>query len=170
MKDRETLSFETLDKCCMHCGDKLTKSNFNLGNLKERNYKCSPCDSFIGKRNRLKRLARNEDRRSKHFYTQEKKEGFVYIIYNEDFKDCFKIGMALSDLERLKGYQTSHPKRNYKLFYSVYTKNKRQLEDLFKSTLLSNNFELSSPDHPKSEWLNGDRNEAKKILKELSNG
>ena len=166
------LTFENLDKCCIHCGDRLTKLNFKLGNLKEKNYKCSSCDSFIGKRNRLKRLARNEDIRSKHYYEEEVKEGFVYLIHNKILNaargPCFKIGMAVSDEERLKGYQTSFPDRDAELFYSVYTKDKRALEDLFKSTLLLKGFNLSSPEHPKSEWFNGDIDIAKDILINLS--
>ena len=55
-------------------------------------------------------------------------EGYVYIITNSAWPEWVKIGMALDAEDRLNGYQTSSPFRNYKLMYSVSTKDRRKAE------------------------------------------
>ena len=44
--------------------------------------------------------------------------GEVYIITNPAWEGWIKIGMAVESKDRLKGYQTSSPLRDYKLRYS----------------------------------------------------
>ena len=61
-------------------------------------------------------------------YTRSK-EGQVYIITNSAWPEWVKIGMAIDAEDRLNGYQTSSPFRNYKLMYSVSTKDRRKVED-----------------------------------------
>lgn len=58
------------------------------------------------------------------------KEGYVYVITNEAWPEWVKIGMALDAEDRLNGYQTSSPMRDYKLMYSVLTKDRRKAESL----------------------------------------
>ena len=55
-------------------------------------------------------------------------EGEVYIIVNNAWPEWVKIGMAIDSEDRLKGYQTGSPMRDYKLVYSVYTKDRRKTE------------------------------------------
>ena len=43
-------------------------------------------------------------------------EGQVYIITNPSFPEWVKVGMAVDSEDRLNGYQTSSPFRNYSLF------------------------------------------------------
>lgn len=56
------------------------------------------------------------------------KEGQVYIITNSAWADWVKIGMAIDAEDRLNGYQTSSPFRDYRLVYSVSTKDRRKAE------------------------------------------
>lgn len=55
-------------------------------------------------------------------------EGQVYIITNSAWPEWVKIGMAIDAEDRLNGYQTSSPFRNYKLMYSVSTNDRRKAE------------------------------------------
>ena len=56
------------------------------------------------------------------------KEGYVYVITNKAFPGWVKIGMAIDAEDRLNGYQTSSPYRDYVLEHSVYTNNRRKAE------------------------------------------
>ena len=58
------------------------------------------------------------------------KEGQVYIIVNPAWPDWVKIGMAVDAEDRCNGYQTSSPMRDYKLVYTVDTKDRRKTEAL----------------------------------------
>ena len=60
-------------------------------------------------------------------YTRSK-EGQVYIITNSAWPEWVKIGMAVDAEDRLNGYQTSSPMRDYKLMYSVSTDDRRKAE------------------------------------------
>jgi hypothetical protein len=62
-------------------------------------------------------------------YTRSK-EGQVYIITNSAWPEWVKIGMAIDAEDRLNGYQTSSPLRDYKLMYSVSTEDRRKTEAL----------------------------------------
>ena len=44
-------------------------------------------------------------------------EGQVYVITNPNFPDWVKVGMAIDAEDRLNGYQTSSPFRDYVLQY-----------------------------------------------------
>ena len=55
-------------------------------------------------------------------------EGQVYIITNSAWPEWVKIGMAIDAEDRLNGYQTSSPFRNYRLMYSVSTDDRRKAE------------------------------------------
>jgi len=55
-------------------------------------------------------------------------EGYVYIITNKAWPDWVKIGMAIDAEDRLNGYQTSSPHRDYVLEHSVYSNDRRKSE------------------------------------------
>ena len=59
---------------------------------------------------------------------ERSKEGQVYIITNSAWPEWVKIGMAIDAEDRLNGYQTSSPFRNYRLMYSVSTNDRRKAE------------------------------------------
>jgi hypothetical protein len=56
------------------------------------------------------------------------KEGYVYAISNRAWPDWVKIGMAIDAEDRLNGYQTSSPYRDYTLEHKVYSANRRESE------------------------------------------
>ena len=56
------------------------------------------------------------------------KEGYVYAISNPAWPEWIKIGMAIDAEDRLNGYQTSSPMRDYRLIYSIATQDRGRLE------------------------------------------
>ena len=56
------------------------------------------------------------------------KEGYVYVITNKAWPEWVKIGMAIDAEDRLNGYQTSSPMRDYVLEYSVASNDRRKSE------------------------------------------
>ena len=56
------------------------------------------------------------------------KEGYVYVITNRAWPSWVKIGMAIDAEDRLTGYQTSSPYRDYVLEHKVYSDNRREAE------------------------------------------
>ena len=56
------------------------------------------------------------------------KEGWVYVITNNAWPEWVKIGMAIDAEDRLNGYQTSSPYRDYVLEHSVYSNERRKAE------------------------------------------
>ena len=67
------------------------------------------------------------------------KEGYVYVITNKAWPDWVKIGMAIEAEDRLSGYQTSSPHRDYVLEHCVYVGDRRISEQKAhdKATLLA---------------------------------
>ena len=57
-------------------------------------------------------------------------DGYIYIISNPAWKGWVKIGMAVDAEDRLKGYQTSSPLRDYKLELAVAVDNRREAESI----------------------------------------
>ena len=55
-------------------------------------------------------------------------EGYVYVMTNKAWPDWVKIGMAIDAEDRLNGYQTSSPYRDYTLEHKVYSDNRRESE------------------------------------------
>lgn len=55
-------------------------------------------------------------------------EGEVYIIRNKAWIDWYKVGKAVSSEDRLQGYQTSSPFRDYLLEYCETFDNRHQAE------------------------------------------
>ena len=72
-------------------------------------------------------------------------EGQVYIITNPSFPEWVKVGMAVDAEDRLRGYQTSSPFRDYELFYSWSVHDRRSAETEAHSIL--------------KEWTAGKKNE-----------
>ena len=56
------------------------------------------------------------------------KEGYVYVITNKAWPEWVKIGMAIDAEDRLNGYQTSSPMRDYVLEHRVFSVNRRMSE------------------------------------------
>ena len=56
------------------------------------------------------------------------KEGYVYAIRNKAWPEWVKIGKAIDAQDRLNGYQTSSPMRDYELIHAVYFDDRNQAE------------------------------------------
>lgn len=59
---------------------------------------------------------------------EQVKEGYVYAICNPAWPDWVKIGMAIDANDRLNGYQTSSPMRDYILVYDIYFEDRLEAE------------------------------------------
>jgi len=73
-------------------------------------------------------------------------EGQVYAITNPNFPDWVKIGMAIDAEDRLNGYQTSSPFRDYVLQYKYDVNNRRKAESQAHT-------ELQKSYERKGEWF-----------------
>lgn len=135
---------------CIECGTELTDETW-YPSRKERNIQvCIECWNT-----NLKHTQRNSNRmfvNGKHISTSHPlhkagnyktfedaafsslakytttKEGQVYVITNKAWKGWVKIGMAIDAEDRLNGYQTSSPYRDYELKYKKFFKHRRKAE------------------------------------------
>ena len=79
-------------------------------------------------------------------------DGYVYIIENKAWEGWYKVGKAASAEDRLNGYQTSSPFRDYELLYSAQFANRHHAEaDVHR--LLRN---VISEENCKGEWFKAD--------------
>ena len=84
-------------------------------------------------------------------------EGQVYIITNPAWEGWVKVGMAVDAEDRLNSYQTSCPFRDYMLYYSYETKDRRKAESEAHSKL-NEKFER------RNEWFRCTPQEAIEVL------
>lgn len=77
----------------------------------------------------------------------EDKSGYIYVITNPDFPGFVKIGIAKNIKDRLRCYQTSSPRRNYKVEHKIFHPNCRRGEKLAHEKLKM--FALSK----RNEWF-----------------
>jgi hypothetical protein len=87
--------------------------------------------------------------------------GEVYIITNPAWKGWIKIGMAIEAEDRLKGYQTSSPLRDFKLKFKKYFDNKRIAEQQAHSLCAKKAIKR------KGEWFKVDLKIAKDIINNM---
>ena len=98
------------------------------------------------------------DKQTKDVYDQVK-EGSVYVMGNPVWPEWVKVGMAVDAEDRLKNYQTSSPFRDYVLYYSYKTDDRRKAESTAHSRL-EQLFERNN------EWFKCTPQEAKGVLNE----
>ncbi|MCY4312134.1 MAG: DNA methyltransferase, partial [Gammaproteobacteria bacterium] len=84
---------------------------------------------------------------------REKK--FVYVISHPNFGGEYKVGIAQNEKKRLAAYQTSDPKREYRIEFKLETPDFRELEKHIHKTFPN-----------KHEWVQGD---LKDIISEMKN-
>ena len=63
-----------------------------------------------------------------HAVIEDTKEGDVYAIVNKAWPDWVKVGKASIAEDRLSGYQTSSPFRDYEIIAKVAVENRHQKE------------------------------------------
>lgn len=88
-------------------------------------------------------------------------EGFIYIISNPAWEFWYKIGKAIDVNDRLNGYQTSSPFRNYVLEYSRSFKDRNEAERIAHTKI--GKFSTKR----KGEWFYCNLNDAKKVIEEI---
>ena len=84
-------------------------------------------------------------------------EGQVYIIVNPSFPEWVKVGMAVDAADRLNGYQTSSPFRDYVLNYSWDVNDRRAAESEAHS-------ELQKLYERRSEWFKCTPEQAQEVV------
>ena len=88
------------------------------------------------------------------------REGQVYIITNPSFPEWVKVGMAVDSEDRLNGYQTSSPFRDYALFTCWSVTDRRSAESEAHS-LLEKAYDR------KGEWFNCTPEQAQSAIADL---
>ena len=91
------------------------------------------------------------------------KAGHVYVIINDAWPEWVKIGKAVDAQDRLNGYQTSSPMRDYRLVYSIY------IEDRHKAEKNAHKLSESIAER-KGEWFKMSNEQAITGLEEVSDG
>ena len=123
--------------CCNKCGVSLqVGTNYHASFLKKKWYICKSCSHkhndtrmyvngwYIAKTHPLYKPGKYKSFGDAAFTALQKdeqvKEGYVYAISNPAWPEWIKIGMAIDAQDRLNGYQTSSPMRDYVLVYDIY--------------------------------------------------
>ena len=94
------------------------------------------------------------------------KAGHVYVIVNDAWPEWVKIGKAVDAQDRLNGYQTSSPMRDYRLVHSVYFEDRHTAE---KKAHIAAAFNTKHPwnKHDNGEWFKLTQQQAVDIIKEI---
>lgn len=141
-------------KRCSHCGETKALSEFdkNHGQKGGFDHRCKPCKKkadavnclrrntfrmwvngkYVPKSHPLHKPGRYKTFEDAAFSSLAKYEtsveGQVYIITNPNFEGWVKVGMAIDSEDRLNGYQTSSPFRDYHLHSFWDVSNRRNAE------------------------------------------
>lgn len=86
-------------------------------------------------------------------------EGQVYIAANPAWPEWVKVGMAVDAEDRLNSYQTSCPFRDYVLYYSYNTEERRKAES-------KAHYKLAKQFERRNEWFKCSPAEAIEVLNE----
>ena len=96
-----------------------------------------------------------------HPYEKKKRVGCVYIITNPAWPEWVKIGKSVNSKQRLKGFNTGSPLRDYKLEYTLETIN----EDTVEIKALREAGKVAEDQN--SEWFKMSVEDAKDILNNI---
>ena len=88
------------------------------------------------------------------------KEGYVYVITNPAWPEWVKIGMAIDAEDRLNGYQTSSPMRDYELVHAIQTPDRARAERVAHKA-------AAMCGERKGEWFKIPNSEAVTILQHI---
>lgn len=95
-------------------------------------------------------------------------EGYVYAICNPAWPEWIKIGKALDSQDRLDGYQTSSPMRDYEIIHSVYFKD-RSVAERKAHKIAESKGQRSTAGGIKGEWFKLTKEQAIEVLEQISN-
>ena len=128
---------------------------------KENNLQMYVNGKYISKSHPLHKPGRYKTFEDAAFSSLEKyessTEGQVYVIVNPNFPEWVKVGMAVDAADRLNGYQTSSPFRDYVLNYSWDVKDRRAAESEAHS-------ELQKLYERRSEWFKCTPEQAQEVV------
>ena len=88
-------------------------------------------------------------------------EGQVYVIVNPNFSEWVKVGMAVDSEDRLNGYQTSSPFRDYALVSSWDVNDRRAAET-------EAHIELQKLYERRSEWFKCTPEQAQGVVSRIA--
>jgi hypothetical protein len=163
---------------CRLCGVELLKGeNITDTNFNHKMYICKKCvplelkqrrmfvnGKYVPKSHPLYKPGRYKTFEDAAFSSLAKyelsREGQVYIITNPNFPEWVKVGMAVDSEDRLNGYQTSSPFRDYALFTCWSVTDRRSAESEAHA-LLEKSFDR------KGEWFNCTPEQAQSSLADL---
>ena len=133
---------------CSTCGTELTQQNWSASWRKLGRTQCTACSKvnndksnplsmyvngkYISRSHPLHKPGRYKSFEAAAFSSLEKYEsstqGQVYVITNPNFPEWVKVGMAVDSEDRLNGYQTSSPFRDYALVATWDVTDRRSAE------------------------------------------
>jgi hypothetical protein len=96
-----------------------------------------------------------------HIQLNAVKEGYVYLITNPAWTGWVKCGKAVDAEDRLRSYNTSAPHRDYKIGFSVFSKNRHAAESRAHRLL------KKAARAAKNEWFKIAIRDAKNLLQSV---
>ena len=165
----------TETKVCIECGTELILGeNWTEARKDQGKYLCKKCwhsrdmyvdGKYISKSHPLFKAGKYKSFGDAAFSALQKdvqiKEGYVYAIRNAAWPEWIKIGKAVDAEDRLNGYQTSSPMRDYELIHSVYFDDRNKAErDAHKVA--------ERKGERKGEWFKITEDQALEVLRELT--
>lgn len=96
-----------------------------------------------------------------HAEIDKVENGDVYIISNPAWPGWYKVGKAVSAYDRLNGYQTSSPFRDYKVEYYQHFNNHHDAETSVHNMLAAKGIEF------RKEWFKTDLETIKNVISEV---
>ena len=165
----------TETKVCIECGTELILGeNWTEARKDQGKYLCKKCwhsrdmyvdGKYISKSHPLFKAGKYKSFGDAAFSALQKdvqiKEGYVYAIRNKAWPDWIKIGKAVDAEDRLNGYQTSSPMRDYELIHSVYFDDRNKAErDAHKVA--------ERKGERKGEWFKLTKEQALEVLQEVT--
>ena len=165
----------TETKVCIECGTELILgSNWTEARKDQGKYLCKKCwhsrdmyvdGKYISKSHPLFKAGKYKSFGDAAFASLQKdvqiKQGYVYAIRNAAWPEWIKIGKAIDAEDRLNGYQTSSPMRDYELIHAVYFDDRNKAErDAHKVA--------ERKGERKGEWFKITEEQALEVLQELT--
>ena len=92
-------------------------------------------------------------------------DGQVYIIGNKAWEGWYKVGKAVSAIDRLNNYQTSSPYRDYELLYAQQFPNRHSAESEVHKLLRN----VLADSHCENEWFKADFEVIKDMIEVVKN-